>query len=71
MDDDLEKRIADLEGRERGINEQNSFEDSEALRRGVLQWIREHWTVVAIGVLSLPFTAVAVYFVVRFIKSRR
>ena len=101
MDDDLEKRIADLEGRAPGINEQNPFEDPEALRRGVLQWIRGHWEVVAIGVLSvagasvtklatifpalngpapewvgavflaIPFTAIAIYLVVRFVNSRR
>ena len=111
MEDDLEKRIADLEGRgpdfdgrqsvEPGINEQNPFEDPEALRRGVVQWIRGHWEVIAIAVLmvlgasltklerifsalrqpapdwmgplflALPFTAIAIYFVVRFIKSRR
>jgi hypothetical protein len=111
MEDDLEMRIADLEGRgpdfdgrqsaEPGINERNPFEDPEGLRRGVVQWIREHWMVIAIGVLTLlgasltrlervipaldepapdwvgpvvlalPFTALVVYFVVRFIKSRR
>ena len=111
MEDDLEKRIADLEGRggdfdgrhsaEPGINEQNPFEDPEALRRGVAKWIREHWEIIAIAVLmvvgasltkleriipamrqpapdwvgplflALPFAAVAIYFVVRFIKSRR
>jgi hypothetical protein len=103
MEDDLDKRIADLEGRgpDSGISEQNPFEDPEALRHGVVQWIREHWMVIAIAVLTvlgasltklssvfpamnepaphwvgavflaLPFTAMAIYFVVRFIKSRR
>jgi hypothetical protein len=111
VEDDLERRIAELEGRgpdgdgrqsaEPEINEQNPFEDPEALRRGVVQWIRGHWEVIAIAVLmvlgasltklerifpalkqpapdwvgalflALPFTAVAIYFVVRFIKSRR
>ncbi len=111
MEDDLEKRIADLEGRgadfdgrqsaEPGINEQNPFEDPEALQRGVAKWIREHWEIIAIAALmllgasltkleriipalrqpapdwvgllflALPFTAVATYFVVRFIKGRR
>lgn len=103
MEDDLEKRIADLESRgpEPTINEQNPFEDPEALRRGVVQWIREHWEVPVVGVLAvlgasltklerifpamgepapdwigllflaIPFTAVVIYFVVRFIKSRR
>jgi hypothetical protein len=111
MEDDLEKRIADLEGRgadfdgrqsaEPGINEQNPFEDPEALRHGVSTWIRGHWEIIAIAVLmvlgasltkleriipamrqpapdwmgplflALPVAAVAVYFVVRFIKSRR
>lgn len=101
MEDDLEKRIANLGGREPGINEQTPFEDPEALWRGVLQWMKEHWAAIAIAVLSLvgaslaklaggfpaldepapdwvgpvvltlPFTAIAVYFVVRFVKSRR
>jgi hypothetical protein len=101
VDDDLEKRIADLEGRGSDVNEQNPFEDPEELRRGVLAWVREHWEVVVIGVLSvagasltkletifpamnepapdwvgavflaIPFTAVALYLVVRFIRSRR
>jgi hypothetical protein len=101
MEDDLEKRIADIEGRGPGINEQNPFEDPEALRGGVVQWIRGHWEVIAIAVLmvlgasltkleriipalnqpapdwvgplvlAVPFTAVAIYFVVRFIRSRR
>ena len=111
MEDDLEKRIADLEGRgadfdgrqppEPGINEQNPFEDPEALRRGLATWIRGHWEIIAIAVLmvlgasltklerifpamkqpapdwvgllflALPVAAVAIYFVVRFIKSRR
>jgi hypothetical protein len=111
MEDDLERRIADLEGRgadfesrqspEPGINEQNPFEDPEALRRGVVTWIRGHWEIIAIAALmllgasltklerifpamsqpapdwmgplflALPVAAVAIYVVVRFIKSRR
>ena len=111
MEDDLEKRIADLEGRgadfdgrqppEPGINEQNPFEDPEALQRGVATWIRGHWEIIAIAALmvlgasltklerifpamkqpapdwmglmflALPVAAVAIYFAVRFIKSRR
>jgi hypothetical protein len=100
----LEGRGLDFGGRhsaEPGINEQNPFEDPEALRRGVVTWIRKHWEVIAIAVLmvlgasltklasvfpamnepapnwmgplflALPFTAVAIYFVVRFVKSRR
>ena len=63
MEDDLEKRIADLEGRgadfdgrqpaEPGINEQNPFEDPEALRRGVATWIRGHWEIIAIAALMV------------------
>ena len=114
MEDDLEKRIADLEGGsaasegrhfrpdpEPAINPQNPFEDPDELKRGVVGWIREHWTVIDIGVLALVgasltklekifpaldepapdwmgplfligvFGSVVVYFVVRFIKSRR
>ena len=111
MEDDLERRIADLEGggpdfdgrqsAEQGINEQNPFEDPEALQHGVVQWLRRHWEVPVIAVLmvvgasltklekiipamnepapdwmgalflALPVTAVVIYFVVRFIKSRR
>ncbi len=82
-------------------DEQNPFEDPEALRGGVVQWIRGHWEVIAIAALmvlgasltkleriipalnqpapdwvgplflAVPFTAVVVYFVVRFIRSRR
>jgi hypothetical protein len=103
MEDDLEKRIADLEGRraEPAINAENPFEDPEELRRGVVQWVRGHWEIIAIAVLmvlgasltkleriipalnqpapdwvgllvlALPVTAVAIYVVVRFIRSRR
>lgn len=110
MEDDLERRIADLESQqadfdreptELAINEQNPFEDPEELRRGISRWVREKWMYVAVvaltvfgavlprlsGVfpaldqpapdwvgplfLALPLTAVAVYLVVRFLKSRR
>ena len=104
MEDDLERRIADLESRpaEPAINEQNPFEDpEEELRHGISRWLREKWMYVAVVVLTLfgaalprlsgvfpaldqpapdwvgplflalPFTAVAIYFVVRFLKSRR
>ena len=114
MEDDLEKRIADLEGGSAGsegrhfrpnpepvINPENPFEDPDELTRGVARWLREHWPLVAIAVLTVlgaglsklsgifpaldepapdwmgplfliaVFGSVVVYFVVRFIRSRR
>ena len=115
MEDDLERRIADLEaGRAqppagpapsggRHFRPDYGPEDIEdpSLGRIALTWLREHWQLVAIGVLAflgllltklervipgmrqpapdwvglvvlaIPFTAVAIYFIVRFFKSRR
>lgn len=84
MEDDLDKRIADLEGRgpePGGINEQYPFEDPEGLRRAMLladeapkrlPAMREpapDW--VGPVDLAIPFTAVAVYLVVRILRLRR
>lgn len=115
MEDDLERRIADLEaGRAqppagsapsggRHFRPDYGPEDIEdpSLGRIALTWLREHWVPVAIGVLgvlgvlltklervvpalrqpapewvglvvlAIPFTAVVIYFIVRFLKSQR
>ena len=101
MEDDLERRIADLEGRPAQSIEPTVDAGEPDAVHGLGHWLRSHWMQIAIVVLTvfgyslhklggifpaldqpapdwvgalflaLPVTAVAIYVVVRFIKSRR
>lgn len=62
MEDDLEKRIADLEGRP--AEPEPDLVIFPALNQPAPDWVGPLF-------LAIPFTAVVIYFVVRFIKSRR